>query len=255
MPERLRASHTRVVPEAVVAAALDRGDRLRSTAPEESRMTGSDGIAPVELPELPDTDSARRAIDMTFANEKESLANHSVRSYLFAMIQSAHEEQVVSDDDKELIFFASILHDMGTTDAARGEPRFELQGADLAAEFLRAEGFDEDRVDRVWEAIALHTTPQIPERRGPVARLLQSGVVMDFGVGVDAVSDELAEALFARYPRLELTRTFVACLVEQVSDIPAKGPRFTMAGELFRERAARGVTELEEGASLSRWKS
>ncbi len=81
------------------------------------------------------------------------------------------------------------------------------------------------------EAIALHTTPQIPERRGPVARLLQRGVVMDFGGGVDAVSDELAEALVARYPRLYLTRTFVACLVEQVSEIPAKGPRFTMAGD------------------------
>jgi hypothetical protein len=192
---------------------------------------------------------------MAFANEKESLANHSVRSYLFSMIQSAREDEVLSDDDRELVFFASILHDMGTTDAARGEPRFELQGADLAADFLRGEGFAEGRIDRVWEAIALHTTPQIPERRGPVARLLVRGVVMDFGGGVDAVSDEQAEALFARYPRLELTRTFVACLVGQVEEIPAKGPRFTMAGELFRERAARGVTELEEGASLSRWRS
>ncbi len=218
-------------------------------------MTGSGGIAPAELPALPDTASARRAIDMAFANEKESLANHSVRSYLFSMIQSAHEDEAVSDDDKELIFFASVLHEMGTTEAARGEPRFELQGADLAANSLRVEGFAEDRIDRVWEAIALHTTPQIPERRGPVARLLQRGVVMDFGGGVDAVSDELAEALFARYPRLELTRTFVACMVEQVREIPAKGPRFTMAGELFREHAARGVTELEEGPSLSRWKS
>jgi hypothetical protein len=171
------------------------------------------------------------------------------------MIQSAHEEEVVSDDDTELIFFASILHDMGTTDAARGEPRFELQGADLAADFLRAEGFAEARIDRVWEAIALHTTPQIPERRGPVARLVVTGVAMDFGFGVDAVSDEQAAALFARYPRMELTKTFVACMVEQVRQIPAKGPRFTMAGELFREQAARGVTELEEGASLSRWKS
>ncbi len=218
-------------------------------------MTGPGGIAAAELPALPDTASARRAIDMAFANEKESLANHSVRSYLFSMIQSAHEEEAVSDDDKELIFFASILHDMGTTDAARGQPRFELQGADLAADFLRGEGFAEGRIDRVWEAIALHTTPQIPERRGAVARLVARGIAMDFGFGVDAVSDELAEALFARYPRLELTRTFVACMVEQVREIPAKGPRFTMAGELFREHAARGVTELEEGASLSRWKS
>ena len=146
-------------------------------------MTGPGGIGPAELPALPDTASARRAIEMAFANEKESLANHSVRSYHFAMIASAHEDEPVSDDDTELIFFASILHDMGTTDAARGEPRFDLQGADLAADFLRAEGFAEGRIDRVWEAIALHTTPQIPERRGAVARLLQTGVVMDFGAG------------------------------------------------------------------------
>ena len=113
-------------------------------------MTGSGGIAPVELPALPDTASARRAIEMAFANEKESLANHSVRSYLFSMIQSAHVDEDLSDDDKELVFFASVLHDMGTTEAARGEPRFELQGADLAADSLRVEGFAEDRIDRVW---------------------------------------------------------------------------------------------------------
>jgi hypothetical protein len=218
-------------------------------------MTDTPGPATSGLPPLPDSPAARRAIEVVFDNEDESLANHSVRSYLFAMIAMGHQPEAVSDEDRELIFFASVLHDMGTTDLLRGAPRFELQGADYAAEFLRKEGMSDARIDRVWEAISLHTTPGVPERRGVVSRLMVLGVFMDFGFATDPVSDELAAALFARYPRLDLTKRFVGRLVEQVEQDPAKGPRFSMAGELHRERMANGVTELELGARQSRWGS
>lgn len=208
---------------------------------------------PVELPPLPDSPAAERAIGTVFDNESESLANHSVRCYLFSMIAVEHQQEDLSDEDRELLFFASVLHDMGTTDLLRGEPRFELQGADFAADFLRQEGLPDERIDKVWEAISLHTTPEIPLRRGPVSRLTAQGVYMDFGFGTEPVSDEMAAALFERYPRLDLTKTFVDRMVEQVEEIPAKGARFTMAGELHREHLANGITELEQGAAQSRW--
>ncbi len=171
------------------------------------------------------------------------------------MIALEHQLEAVSEEDKELLFFASVLHDMGTTDLLRGEPRFELQGADFAADFLQKEGLSEARIDKVWEAISLHTTPEVPFRRGVVSRLMAQGVYMDFGLGTDSVSDELAAALFERYPRLDLTRTFVGRVVEQVEQIPAKGPRFSMAGELHREHLANGITELEQAAVQGRWGS
>jgi HD domain len=217
-------------------------------------MTNVSNPPPVELPPLPDSSSASRAIDVVFENEKESLANHSVRCYLFSMI-ALENQQPVSDEDRELIFYATVLHDMGTTDLLKGEPRFELQGADYAADFLQKEGMSEARIDKVWEAIALHTTPEIPFRRGTVSQVTSLGVIMDFGYATEQVSDEWAAVLFERYPRLDLTRTFVSRLVEQVEETPQKGPRFSMAGELHRERTANGITELEQGAAQSRWGS
>jgi hypothetical protein len=207
----------------------------------------------VELPPLPDSPAAKRAIDVVFDNESESLANHSVRCYLFTIVAAEHQQEDLTEEDRELLFFANVLHDMGTTDLLRGEPRFELQGADYAADFLRQEGMSDERIDKVWEAISLHTTPEIPFRRGPVSRLTAQGIYMDFGFGTDPVSDEMAAALFERYPRLDLTKTFVERMVEQVEEIPAKGARFTMAGELHREHLANGITELEQGAAQSRW--
>lgn len=209
----------------------------------------------VELPALPDTPASKRAIEAVFDNESESLANHSVRTYLFAAIAIEHQQDRIDDGDRELLFFASVLHDMGTTDLLRGEPRFELQGADFAAEFLRKEGLPEARIDKVWESIALHTSPEIPFRRGPVTRLMTQGVYMDFGFGTDSVSDALAAAIFERYPRLDLTKAFVNRMVEQVDETPAKGARFTYAGEIHREHLANGITELEQGAAQSRWGS
>jgi hypothetical protein len=88
-----------------------------------------------------------------------------------------------------------------------------------------------------------------------VSRLVVLGVFMDVGLGTDAVSHEVASTPFQRYPRMDLTRTFVGRLVEQVEQVPAKGRRFSMAGELHREHAASGITELEQLALRSRWGS
>ena len=222
---------------------------------EEAPITDTPGPRPVELPPLPDSPAARRAVEVVFDNEIESLANHSVRSYLFSMIALESQLDAVSEEDQELLFFASVLHDMGTTDLLRGEPRFELQGADFAADFLQKGGFSEARIDKAWEAISLHTTPEVPFRRGAVSRLMVQGVYMDFGFGTDPVSDELAAALFERYPRLDLAKSFVGRIVEQVEQTPAKGPRYSMAGELHREHLANGITELEQAALQARWGS
>jgi hypothetical protein len=218
-------------------------------------MTFEPGLPSANLPLLPDSPAAKRALEVVFDHERESLANHSVRSFMFSMLALQHQEAAMDDGDRELLFFASVLHDMGTTDLLRGEPRVELQGADFAADFLRRDGFSDERIDKVWEAISLHTTPEVPFRRGSVTRLMAQGVYMDFGFGTELISDEVAAGIFERYPRLDLTRVFVGRMVEQVDEIPAKGARFTMAGELHREHVANGVTELEQAAAQSRWGS
>ena len=103
------------------------------------------------VPALPTTPLAVRAVEYVRACETEPVANHSVRSYLFAMLLAEHEGlRPPADFDPDLLFFACVLHDLGTSPVAGGTQRFEVDGADLAAEFLTGNGVGARGVDLVW---------------------------------------------------------------------------------------------------------
>jgi HD domain len=205
----------------------------------------------IVLPALPDTPAARAALARVRSLESPSIANHSVRSYLFGMLLAGHRG--VTDFDPLLLFFSCVFHDIGLTELGNRTQRFEVDGADVAAEFLAEQGFS--AVDRgtVWEAIALHTSPGIAERRGPVIVLTRRGVGLDFGRDAECVSDEQATAIHAAYPRLSMERAVVDAIVAQARERPEKAPRYSIAAELLRERTTTGLTTPEQGAAHSRW--
>ena len=207
-----------------------------------------------QIPALPTTPLAVGTIEYVRACVTEPVANHSFRSYLFALLSAEHEGlRPVADYDPELLFFACVLHDLGTSPKAGGSQRFEVDGADLAAEFLTGNGVAASGVDLVWEAIALHSSAGIAERRGPLARLTRRGVGLDFGGG-EFVSDAQGEAIHARHPRLRMVSSLVEEIVRHAARGPQNAPRFTIAGELVRERGPEGnPTELELAAPASRW--
>src|SRR5258705_13542399 len=73
-----------------------------------------------------------------------------------------------------------MFHDMGLTPAhSSAHERFEVDGANAARDFLRSHGIGQDDIDTVWTAIALHTTPGIPQHMHPVVALVTAGVEMD----------------------------------------------------------------------------
>jgi hypothetical protein len=206
------------------------------------------------LPALPSTPAARAALERVRCLESPSIANHSVRSYLFAMLLAKHRD--VTDFDPVLLFFACVFHDIGLSDLLGNRTqRFEVDGADVAADFLAEQGFS--AVDRgtVWEAIALHTSPGIAERRGPVTDLTRRGVGLDFGRDTDCVSDEQATAIHVAYPRLSMERAVVDAIVAQARERPERAPRYSIAAELLRERTTAGITAPEQAAAFSRWGS
>ena len=49
----------------------------------------------------------------------------------------------------------------------------------MARDFLRKYGVPESSIEMVWDAIALHTTPGIPEHKKAVVTLVTAGVEMD----------------------------------------------------------------------------
>ena len=60
---------------------------------------------------------------------------------------------------------------MTTAGTAGSGRRFEVDSADEARRFLQGHGVPEDSIRRVWTAIALHTTPGIPQFMEPEVEL------------------------------------------------------------------------------------
>src|SRR5258708_16618057 len=95
-----------------------------------------------------------------------------------------------------------MFHDMGLTPRHSSEhERFEVDGANAARDFLRSRGISRTDVDTVWTAIALHTTPGIPEHMHPVVALVTAGVEMDvLGLTYPEYSDAERNAVVQPHP-------------------------------------------------------
>jgi hypothetical protein len=189
---------------------------------------------------LPDTDLTRKSYDLVFATGTAALANHSVRTYLFARaIGEARGLRPGADYDDETLFLASVLHDLGLTEQGNGGHRFEVDGADLAAEFLTTNGFDADRARVVWEAIALHTSRDIANRMRPEIALTHAGTSADVaGLGTGRLPGGVAEAAHAAFPRLEPGCGLAEIIVGQIVANPAKAPIGSLPYELARQFGA-----------------
>lgn len=219
--------------------------------------TAYEGLA--NLVALPGTALADAVLTLVRPLETASVFNHSLRSYLFARLVAGRLGLSPDRDyDDDLLFSACAMHDLGVSPDGPHRQRFEVEGADRAAEFLIGRGVSTSDADQVWEAIALHTSPGIAERRSTLCKLVREGIALDFGgpmpsVHLVAVTDEQAQAVHAVYPRLDMIRSLTDAIVAQASKCPNNAPRYSIPGEFLRERKAYGRTRMEHIGSSSRW--
>jgi len=144
--------------------------------------------------------------------------------------------------DDALLFAATVLHDIGLRHDARAPVRFEVDGADYAAEFLTARQVAAGDVDRVWEAIALHTSPG--SRSGAVHwRIWYARGRHRLRRGADCVSDGLAAVIHEAYPRLAMTSS----LVDEIGNSARKS---RARSRTHRRRADPGTVN---PTALTRW--
>jgi HD domain len=157
---------------------------------------------------IPDSFLAKEATGILREHSTDLLFNHSIRVYLFAAEQGRQKHLRF---DPELLYVAAAFHDLGLVKKFSSEDeRFEVDGANAARQFLNVHNVAEDQVQAVWEAIALHTTPGIPQYMRPEVALLSSGVLLDvLGMGLDQFSPGLREEIVAEYPRTNFKRDFV----------------------------------------------
>ena len=149
---------------------------------------------------IPDSKIAREAAELVRQHESELLYNHSVRVFLFGAIKGIRQNLKF---DPELLFVAALFHDLGLVEAYHTDTkRFEVDGADAARDFLRSHGIPEPKADLVWEAIALHTTPGIPQFMRPEIALTNAGVLVDaVGIGYDDYTPEQRDQVTSAFPR------------------------------------------------------
>jgi hypothetical protein len=181
---------------------------------------------------LPRTAGARAALMYAVELEHPAVFNHSVRTFLHAAAAARFEGR--ADMDLETLFLACMLHDLGTAPMHDDYRRFEVGGADAAAEFLQGQGYPAVTVRLVWEAIALHTSPGIAEAWGPIARYTRMGAVRDFG-GLPLLGDTQGDDPDVLYPRLDIDSVLPEILIEQARRDPRKAPRSSWAGVLVAD--------------------
>jgi hypothetical protein len=83
--------------------------------------------------------------------------------------------------------------------------------------------------------------------------LTREGVGIDFGRNAHVVADR-HEGIHERHPRLAMVPSLVDAIVAHAARAETTtAPRYSIAGELVRERREAGVTTLERAAADCPW--
>jgi hypothetical protein len=151
---------------------------------------------------IPDSALVREATELVRDVTDDLLFHHSRRVYLWGSLQGARRGLV---PDPELLYVGAMFHDLGLTEEyGSTDQRFELDGADAARTFLLNCGAAQNDARNVWLAIALHTTPGIPDRLEPDVALVTAGVETDvLGLGLDALTSAEIQEVIAAHPRVD----------------------------------------------------
>jgi hypothetical protein len=149
---------------------------------------------------IPDSKLAREVTELVRDTEPALLFHHSSRVYYWGALTGKRRGLRF---DPELLYAGAMFHDMGLTRAhASAHQRFEVDGANAARDFLRSHGIPERDIETVWTAIALHTTPGIPQHMHPVIALLTAGVEMDvLGIAYSDFTEAEREVVVRAHPR------------------------------------------------------
>ena len=168
---------------------------------------------------IPDSTIAREATEFVLDVSTQLLYDHSRRVFLWASLQG---EKRGLDYDPELLYVGAMFHDVGLVEGHRSEhERFEIDGANAARTFLERHGLPEERVMTVWEAIALHTTPEVPRYKQPEVRLVTLGVEYDvLGLHFADLTPEQRDAVLTAHPRTGFKEGIIEAFSAGMRDKP-----------------------------------
>jgi hypothetical protein len=126
--------------------------------------------------------------------------HHSLRAFLFGALIGYRDRLTF---DMELLYVGAMFHNVGLNSLYHRSPfRYEVDSASAARDFLLQYGVAQAAIKEVWDAIALHTTPGIPEYMSSLIALVSAGVQMDVrGARYHDFTAQQRDEIVRAYPR------------------------------------------------------
>ena len=167
---------------------------------------------------IPDSEWASQATRLVRELSPRFLFNHCVRTFMFADAIGRHNHLKY---DREVVYLAAVMHDLGLISQFNGSGSFEVEGAGVARRFLLERGLPERRADLVHEAIALHAAVGKASKMAPEIALVYFGAGMDVvGFRAEDVSTETVRHIVDAYPRQGFKKAFTDVLEDEVRRKP-----------------------------------
>ena len=189
---------------------------------------------------VPDSALARRARERIADAAGPVLLNHSVRCYAWAVELARHDGL---EFDPEILYVASMLHDIGLVAPYDLGGCYEVDGGLAAQRLARESGAADDRARAIYDVIALHNDDVLPPDAAAEAVLLWDSAGTDVtGNRYADVRPAIIPELLGAYPRLDFKQTFTALLVDQASRKP-KCPAVEMIAAGILEEIAQAPFE------------
>jgi HD domain-containing protein len=156
------------------------------------------------------------------------LLAHSIRTYCWGMTLAAGEGWPL---DRQVLWTASLMHDVGLTRIRRNTECFEVDGAEIARRFLERQGMPAHVAQLVATAIVLHMQPSVTVADGIEAVLLDRATSLDVrGVGHDLV-DAVRARVLREFPRRAFDRHFIRAMAREAAIRPSC-PSARLLGQL-----------------------
>lgn len=169
---------------------------------------------------VPATPAARGSLEVATVYLSESLLNHSIRSWYWAVGFAALEHR--QGVDAELLYVSAMLHDVGLAEGFDNHTlSYEHSAGHVAWALTAGAGWPTERRTRALEVIVRHNWTEVDPLLDLEGYLLETATALDIsGSRADALDEEFVSEVLSAYPRLSLAQEFGASVTDQASRKP-----------------------------------
>ncbi len=150
----------------------------------------------------------------------DAMLNHTMRSWLWA--EGIASVRRISGVDHELLYVASLLHDLGTVAEFDNHTLSYEEAAGHISKVLTAgAGWASARRERVAEVIIRHNWTSVDPGLDLEGHLLELATGLDItGAGIDILPQTFLQEVTEKYPRGSLAEEFSTCVTDQARRKP-----------------------------------